>query len=167
MRLSPSNVCKSSREPAENQYHSWRKHRLDSIASSPFRLHGIENRVQQEDDIPRRALTHRPCLATPLTPRGLIRGHFLLPLLAQNTVKLLNKGARINRLRLGKQRTLGQFRGVLPNWPRRRSFPGCMSVDCTTHGRSFTQAEVKRRSLVGLGFGRDASLMLSDDALHR
>src|ERR1700737_3717711 len=48
-----------------------------------------------------------------------------------------------------------------------RSFPGCMSDDCTTHGRSFTQAEVKRRSLVGLGFGPDAPPVLSDDSLHR
>jgi len=45
---------------------------------------------------------------------------------------------------------------VVPSWPHRRSFPGCMSVDCTTRGRSFTQREVKRRSLVGLGFGPDA-----------
>src|ERR1700694_407877 len=56
---------------------------------------------------------------------------------------------------------------VLPNWPHRRSFPGCMPVDCTTHGRTFTQAEVKRRSLVGLGIGPDASPVFSDDALHR
>ena len=42
-----------------------------------------------------------------------------------------------------------------------------MSVDCTTHGRSFTQAEVKRRSLVGLGFGPRCVPMLSDDVLHR
>ena len=52
-----------------------------------------------KDDIPLRAHPHRLCPATPLTPGGLIRRHFLLPLLAQNTVKLLNKGARINRLR--------------------------------------------------------------------
>jgi hypothetical protein len=41
-----------------------------------------------------------------------------------------------------------------------------MSVDCTTHGRSVIQAEVKRCSLVGLGIGPDASPVLSDDALH-
>src|SRR5882762_5950842 len=56
---------------------------------------------------------------------------------------------------------------VLPNCPHGRSFPGCMSIDCTTHGRGFTQAEVKRRSLVGLGIGPDASPVFSDDALHR
>ena len=46
MRLSPPNPCKSIRELAENQYHSRQKHRLDSIASSLFRLYGIENRLQ-------------------------------------------------------------------------------------------------------------------------
>src|SRR6267143_7185731 len=46
MRLFTSNVCKSSRYLAENQYHSRRKHRLDFIASSLFRLHGIENGLQ-------------------------------------------------------------------------------------------------------------------------
>src|ERR1700730_726333 len=48
-----------------------------------------------------------------------------------------------------------------------RSFPGCMSVNCRTHSRSFTQAEEKRRSIVSLGFGPDASPVFSDDALHR
>src|ERR1700687_1057292 len=56
---------------------------------------------------------------------------------------------------------------ILLNGPHRRSFPGSMSVGCTTHGRSFTQAEEKRRSLVSLGCGPDASPVLSDDALHR
>src|SRR6266567_7713087 len=41
MRLSPSNVYKSSRELAENQYQSRRKNRSDSTASSPFRLHEL------------------------------------------------------------------------------------------------------------------------------
>ena len=47
------------------------------------------------------------------------------------------------------------------------SFPGCMSVDCTTDGGSLTQAEVKRRSLVDLSVSPDAPSVLSDDALHR
>ena len=42
-----------------------------------------------------------------------------------------------------------------------------MSVDCDTHVRGFTQSEVKRRSLVDLCFGPDASTVFSDDALHR
>jgi hypothetical protein len=47
------------------------------------------------------------------------------------------------------------------------SSPRCLSVDCATHARSFTQAEVEGSSFVDLRFSPDASTVLSDDALHR